>query len=160
MFLKCYSGLRSSPVTHKQHSDYAVSSDKLRVMTRDGSGCSEGEYLAYLALTGSPLSGRGNSSDLREVPHFFQLIVYLVYLVGRINLRYLLLLLLNSAMPVEGSNHSLFLVGQISFISENSNVRLAIAGSRIIWKSEPTPTVGIRSRRHESNSVIPGFRIN
>ena len=33
-------------------------SDKLRVMTRDGSGC-EGEYLGYLALTGSPVSGRG-----------------------------------------------------------------------------------------------------
>ena len=50
-------------------------------MTRDGSGC-EGEYLAYLAPRRSPVSGRGNSSDLRDVPHFFQLIVYLV---GRIN---------------------------------------------------------------------------
>ena len=56
MFLKCYCGLLCgahwSLVTRKQHSDYAVSSDKLRVMTRDGSG-SEGEYLAYLAPTGS-----------------------------------------------------------------------------------------------------------
>ena len=42
----------------------------------------EGEYLGYPALTGSPVSGRGNSSDLRDVLHFFQLIVYLV---GRIN---------------------------------------------------------------------------
>ena len=28
--------------------------------------------------SGSLLSGRGNGSDLRDVPHFFQLIVYLV----------------------------------------------------------------------------------
>ena len=90
MFLKCYCGLLCgahwSLVTRKQHSDYAVSSDKLRVMTRDGSG-SEGEYLAYLAPTGSDwLWAWEQLSDLREVPHFFQLIVYLVYLVGRINL--------------------------------------------------------------------------
>ena len=92
MFLKCYCGLLCgahwSLVTRKQHSDYAVSSDKLRVMTRDGSG-SEGEYLAYLAPTGSDWLWAWEQLRPQRGSAFFQLIVYLVYLVylvGRINL--------------------------------------------------------------------------
>ena len=58
-----------------------LSSDKLRVMTRDGSGC-EGEYLGYLALTGWLRCLGVGIAPTRDAPHFFQLIVYLV---GRIN---------------------------------------------------------------------------
>ena len=146
MFLKCYSS-DWSVLTRKQHSDYAVSSilDKLRVMTRDGSG-SEGEYL-WLGL-----SAVWAWEWLR--PQRCSAFFPVDCLFGGENQSYC------CCRAVEASNHSLFLVGQISFISQNSNVRLAIAGSRIIWKSEPTPTVGILGRREESNSVIPGFRIN
>ena len=106
MFLKCYSG-GCSLLTRKQHSDYAVSSllsilDKLRVMTRDGSGCEAPR--GNISGSDSLLSGRGNGSDLRDVPHFFQLIVYLV---ERINL-----LLLNSVLaskPVSQAKYLLFL---------------------------------------------------
>ena len=109
MFLKCYSGLRSSPVTHKQHSDYAVSSDKLRVMTRDGSG-SEGEYLAYLAPTGSDWLWAWEQLRPQRGSAFFP-VDCLFGLFGGENQSDC------CCRPVEGSNHSLFLEDQISFIS-------------------------------------------
>ena len=103
-----------------------------------------------LAVSGEypPESGRGNATthNLRDVPDFFQLIVYLVV---RINL------------PAQRRREELIIrcsqYSKYLHISYNSNARLVTAGSRIIWKSQQHQ---LSEFEPVEELVIPVFTIN